>query len=121
MADNVSHSPLVLHIPPLSVNTLWRVNYQTRKMYRSPQYATWSKVCAAALAEVWKQPPISSPCKLTVVFSVSRVGDLDNMLKSLLDNMQGIVFDDDKQIEQISARRQKVVKGEENIAFSLTV
>ncbi len=110
----------VLHIPPLSVNTLWRVNYQTRKMYRSPQYVTWSKLCIAALKEVWTQPPISTPCKLTVSFSVSRMGDLDNMLKSFIDNMQTIVFENDTVIEKIVATRQKVAKGEESIIFSIT-
>ena len=112
----VSHT---LRIPPLSVNTLWRVNYKTRKMYRSTQYVAWAKQCASLLEEVWKDPPIAGPCSMAVTFSVSRVGDLDNMLKSLLDAMQTIVFEDDTQIESIAAVRKKVTKGNESIVFSI--
>jgi len=112
-------SSLTLRISPLSVNTLWRVNYQTRKMYRSPQYVTWAKQAATMLKEAWTKPPLSGPCSLSVTFYVSRIGDLDNMLKSLLDAMQTIVFEDDKQIERIVATRQKVGKGDESIVFSI--
>jgi Holliday junction resolvase RusA-like endonuclease len=110
-----------LKIAPLTVNTLWRVNYQTKRMYRSPKYTEWSKNCRLALNEVWKAPLITSPCTLVVSFSVCRVGDLDNMLKSLLDNMQGIVFENDKLIDKIVATRQKVAKGEESIVFSISL
>jgi crossover junction endodeoxyribonuclease RusA len=45
---------------------------------------------------------------VTVVMSVYRprkVGDLDNCIKIILDAMQGIVYENDKQVDYIIARR----------------
>lgn len=37
--------------------------------------------------------------------------DLDNVLKALLDSMQGHVFLDDEQFDEITVKRGKVIKG----------
>lgn len=41
------------------------------------------------------------------VFRPAKRGDLDNTLKSLLDSMTGIVWDDDSQVAEIHARRHE--------------
>jgi len=49
----------------------------------------------------WKK--LAGDIKCRVEFYGPRKGDIDNLLKSLFDGLNGIAFDDDKQIRELHA------------------
>lgn len=49
----------------------------------------------------------SEPVKLSVWFSGGRANaDIDNLLKSVLDAIQGVIIVDDKQVQMVEARKE---------------
>lgn len=66
------------------------------------------KLTAAALATAAGVRPVSTEVSVTVdVYRPARRGDLDNTLKSLLDSLTGVAWDDDSQVAHIVARRHE--------------
>jgi len=63
----------------------------------------YKKRVAAMLATA---PRITGTVGLRLnVFRPRKAGDLDNTIKVLLDSLKGILFEDDKQVVEITARR----------------
>ena len=49
------------------------------------------------------------PVRLSVWFSGARANaDIDNLLKSVLDAIQGVIIVDDKQVQMVEARKESV-------------
>jgi Holliday junction resolvase RusA-like endonuclease len=75
-----------------------------------PHTYTPAKTLAAEQELAWHfrsahtGPPVAHPVALRVAFHVkSNTCDLDNLIKTILDAANGIVFEDDKQVVQIEA------------------
>ena len=88
---------------PPSANAYWRsVNGRVLVSAKARAYkedVRW--VARDAGAQVLEGPLVVS----VDVYRPRKIGDLDNVLKVLLDSMRGICFEDDKQIVEIRARR----------------
>jgi len=73
---------------------------------------TWKK--QAQLELMVQKAPWFGDKRLSMVIYVrppdKRKRDLDNLLKPLLDAMEGIVYDDDSQIDYLSIERMNLVK-----------
>lgn len=47
------------------------------------------------------------------IFHTSGSGDIDNLLKSLLDGLNGVAWEDDRQVKTVIGAKQECKKGEE--------
>jgi crossover junction endodeoxyribonuclease RusA len=71
------------------------------------------KVTLAARAR-WPiaDPPLEVPVAVTMIFlHYGQPVDVDNMLKPTLDALVGIVYDDDRRVDQVVGRRQELSVG----------
>lgn len=89
----------VLPYPP-SANRYWRnVNGRMVTSREAREYR-------ARVSMTHTKAPAAGPVGVTVlVYRPARRGDLDNTLKVSLDSLKGIAFEDDSQIQEITARR----------------
>lgn len=95
---------LVLPYPP-SANAYWRsfVIAGRVRVVVSNEAKKYKGEVARTLAGCGR---IAGPVALSVRFyRPRRIGDLDNLLKVLLDSLKGYAFEDDKQVVEISALR----------------
>lgn len=67
---------------------------QTRP-YMPLQYKNWIKDAEAHLSEWWVGPPLERVASIDLHFYGHARGDLDNLMGSILDAMNGIVLKDD--------------------------
>jgi crossover junction endodeoxyribonuclease RusA len=83
------------------------VSHQTKNPSRLRE---WKSFVRAEVAKRWPMglPPISVAVKITVVYyhdgEVVRI-DEDNMIKPIQDAMNGLVYEDDRQVTDVSARK----------------
>lgn len=100
---------LILPLPP-SVNHYWRSVPATRnrraRVLISENGRRFKDACRlAALAQC--RAPLTDDLSLRgVVYFRDRRRDLDNVLKPLLDALQGVVYANDRQIAHIELRRE---------------
>lgn len=90
---------------PPSANNYWRfvVIHRRPIVLLSREARDYKKRVAAQLIGA---PRITGTVGLRLnVFRPRKVGDLDNSIKCLLDSLKGILFEDDKQVVEITARR----------------
>lgn len=81
---------------------------------------TFKELAVIRAREVYKDPPLKGPLDVYVLFLLnrpaslrtpgrvwcdSRVGDMDNFLKALFDALNGIAYEDDCQICQLTTRK----------------
>lgn len=93
---------VVLPYPP-SVNHYWRV-VRGRPILSAEARAY--KVGVLLRARTQGMTPLDGPvCVSVTVYRPRRIGDLDNVLKGLLDALRGVAYADDKQVVEIHARR----------------
>lgn len=69
----------------------------------SNAYNEWQKYAQWEAKQAWQKPPASGPVRLEVVTSCRN--DLDNLLQSVMDALQGIVYEDDRQVVEVSGRK----------------
>ena len=99
---------------------------------RMTQRSKWSKhaleymACRQSLrlqmqaemaAEGWEMLPAGVRVGVTIRFEVAKnfgKSDLDNLIKTVLDSMQGVVFANDNCVDRIDAFRFKSDRGEDN-------
>lgn len=93
---------VTLPYPP-SVNNLY-FTVGRRRVLSNEGRAYKQKAAMLALAAGMR--PLAGPIAVVVdVYRPRKAGDLDNSLKSLLDSLKGIAFQDDSQIVELQARR----------------
>lgn len=101
-----------IYIKPLSVNQCWQ-----GKRFKTPKYKVYEKEL------LLKLPNISvSKYKLsiTLLFGFSsRLSDIDNGIKPLLDIMQKKYNFDDRMIYELNVKKEIVKKGNEFINIKL--
>ena len=93
----------VLPYPP-TVNTYWRhvVFGKSARVLISREGRAYKH----RVESMFQKSPIHGPVRFTaLVYRPRRIGDLDNLTKSLLDSLKGIAFVDDSQVEEIIMRR----------------
>lgn len=92
--------------PPLSVNHTYGQTGNRRFMYtRGKEYK--EKISELARKVMDDDPPINGPVvvRITYTFPDKRRRDVTNYDKGILDAMQGIVYHDDTQIEEITLKK----------------
>ena len=92
---------------PPSVNNYWR--HTSRGHYISPEGKKFKRAVQIMLSNY--RPSESRISVLIEAYPPDRRGrDLDNIQKALLDSMQGLLFRDDSQIDDLRIVRREVVK-----------
>lgn len=76
-------------------------------VYTPAKTHAYEAVVASAGADAMDGlPPLTGPVLLAALFYGTRAtGDVDNYLKSLLDGLQGVVFQNDRQVRMLAAWR----------------
>ena len=77
--------------------------------YTSPRVKAWQEhVAWIAQSEMRGEPTLTGDLAVSMTFSLHdrRRRDLDNLSKGVLDAMNGIVFDDDRQVVDLHLRKQ---------------
>lgn len=95
-----------LDVAPLSTNQLYR--HAGKKVYCTQKYKEWQEQTETQLKQSYgEQAPVTYPVNVNVAFRVNnwRKNDIDNMLKSLFDSMNGVVWVDDAQVYKVSASK----------------
>lgn len=97
---------LLLTLPyPPSTNHLY-IRTRTGRVSLSARALTYRAAARAiAIQEGHTQPITGTVAIFLDVYRPQRRGDLDNVLKALLDSLNGIAWHDDSQIIQITANR----------------
>jgi hypothetical protein len=99
-----------LKMKPLSVNLVW-----AGRRFKTPAYKKYEIDCLFLLPRLQLPPP---PYKLTLVFSLSNIGnDIDNSCKPLIDILQKKYNFNDKLIMELAVFKHMVPKGQEKIDF----
>jgi len=94
-------SKLVLPYPP-SANRYWR-NFRGRTVLSEEARAYKSLI----QDKVGEQPMLKGPLVIALLmYRPQKSGDLDNRIKVAIDSLQGVLFEDDKQIVEIHAYRR---------------
>jgi len=101
-----------LNIVPLSVNVCWQ-----GKRFKTPQYKSYEKELLFTL------PPLSihgDNLSLSIEYGVSsKLADIDNPTKPILDILQKKYNFDDKNIYQLNLTKILVPKGQEYIKIEI--
>jgi Holliday junction resolvase RusA-like endonuclease len=101
-------------IPP-SMNAYWRSVCRNGRpiVYLSKKGSEFKKALSFIAKSKIKEPFKDKVCVFIEYHTTGAVGkDIDNILKPVLDAMNGIVYVDDKQIEELSVK--KITKCREN-------
>ena len=106
---------LVLPFLPPSVNACFR-SYKGR-VIKSAKLKLFEQQMIQHFAEMVGLRLMEGKLKLTVVFHLpnKRNIDIDNLLKSLLDSLEGVVFENDREIYEINA--SKILNTKESKTF----
>lgn len=66
-----------------------------------------------AAGERWgDRVPLTEPVAITIVYFYRfGAGDVDNIIKPILDAMSGLVYDDDVRVMQVTARKTELISG----------
>lgn len=101
---------------PLSVNAIWRsvaVGGRAPRNIKSRAYREWRERAVSVVSGVWRAEPYAGPVSVTLrLYAPSRRSyDIDNKVKGVLDALQGVVLEDDDQVDRLLVLRGDVVKG----------
>ena len=75
-------------------------------VYTPPMTRAYESTIAYMARQYFKKP-LEGDVRLTITFRVKRMADLDNLVKAVTDALNGIVYNDDRQIVEIHAFRIK--------------
>lgn len=109
LIDTINIIMKLLKIPlrPISTNRLYLVS-KYHKIYLSKQAKQWTEQCKKIISEQYKEKTIENPVEVTIVFNLTgtKLMDLDNMLRLVINCLQGTIIKNDNQIEMITSIRK---------------
>jgi len=112
---NTTHQPrsfaLILPIPP-AMNNLY-VNIPGKGRGMTQKGKDWKTAAGHEVRKHWRGEPSKKAFCIDLDVYVKYMRDADSSTKVVLDSMQGIVYENDSQVEEIRLRRFKAAKGEE--------
>lgn len=77
-----------------------------KKAYFPRRYTDWLDLARVEAYRACGRLLHTEPVKVSVWFIGAR-GDIDNLLKSVLDAIQGVIIIDDKQVQMVEARKER--------------
>jgi Holliday junction resolvase RusA-like endonuclease len=68
------------------------------------KYFDWKNAVHLAARAAWGAEPFDGPVNVKIVFALVKRGrcDLDNLIGGCLDALQGVLFEDDRQVVKVS-------------------
>ncbi|MCX6378859.1 MAG: RusA family crossover junction endodeoxyribonuclease [Armatimonadetes bacterium] len=77
-----------------------------RKKKRPEEHNKWKARVAKSAKEVIPVSPTSLPVEVSITTYVTTTTiDVDNVIKPILDGMNGVAYDDDKQVYRVTSER----------------
>ena len=91
---------------PVAAHTKQRPRFGRGRAYTPSVTRSWEEQLAWHFIEKHGRPRLSSPVRVEMFFGgVQSNQDLDNLAKSCLDALNGIAFEDDRQVIELVARK----------------
>lgn len=99
---------LLLHDPPISVNTAYPIRAGGRGKYLSNAGKVYKELVGYKANEIWEGEPTSELLRMAIWYSWKdkRVRDVHNYHKVLIDALEGIVYASDSQIIDLHVIKQ---------------
>lgn len=72
----------------------------------SAEYRQWQANARASISDIWRQEPLTSPIRLMLATNCRN--DLDNLITSVLDALETIIYDNDRRVLAVDARKIKL-------------
>lgn len=107
---------IVLEGQPVSVNALYR-----GRRFLTPEGKRIKFYNAAQARKQYKGKPLEGPLsiELQVYFKSKAASDIDNVCKAVLDSLTGVLWKDDRQIQELHAyKRQDKLRPRIEISLS---
>ena len=102
-----------IKISPLSVNKAWK-----GRRYKTDHYKDFERSLMALLPKNFKIP--NNHVKISFVFGfANKLSDIDNPLKLVLDILQKKYGFNDRDVYELSVKKEVVKKGNEFIKFKI--
>jgi len=105
-----------------SKKNFWKIGrnrYGQAYIYQANKVSKWTHDNGLLLKSLYKEKPIENDVRISAEFHIKRDKDLDNMLGTLFDLIQGILIKDDKQIKEIGRCRKIKTSGECKVYFTI--
>lgn len=94
---------ITLEVPPL-LNRLYKIG--KRGMYKNPEANRYKTSCFVACHQAKIYKPTDAELELSIKwYRKSLRGDIDGILKVLLDALQGILYENDSQIMKLTVEK----------------
>jgi len=110
---------LVLPIEPCAAA---RPRVTSKGVFYPPKYQAWLEAARLLARQAWHDELLGGPVRVAVSFQADRIvvevgrsdcvrpkgvrGDVDNLCKAVLDCLSGVVFFDDRQVVELTARME---------------
>lgn len=93
---------------PVAACTKQRPRFGRGRAYTPAATRNWEESLAWSFVERHGRPRLAGPIRVELSFSGVRANqDIDNLAKSCLDALNGIAFEDDRQVVELIARKAK--------------
>lgn len=102
-----------------AAHTKQRPRFGRGRAYTPARTRTWEELIAWRFVERHGRPLLAGPVRIELHFAgVQANQDIDNLAKSCLDALNGIAFNDDRQVVELIVRKQASGAPETRIAVS---
>jgi len=100
---------MILKLPlPPTLNQTYKISGS--RMYKSSKVRAWENEAGWELKKQWKKKPNKNEFEVDVDMYLKRDRDTDSTLKVLLDLLEGVVYDNDRQVTRHQAFKYKDIK-----------
>lgn len=93
-----------LSLPP-TTNKSFRVG--KGRFYETDEYKWWKMEAQLVARSMARHEPTDKDIRLEIEFFQTFGGDIDGRLKPLLDSLEGVIYQNDKQVVEIVVRKYK--------------
>jgi crossover junction endodeoxyribonuclease RusA len=94
---------IICSLPP-SINATYKTN-RKGGFYKSQEAKDWTEACQWEVRKHYKHSPLTSQIYLGIDFMQKMNRDIDNGLKLIIDALQGLVYDNDRQVVHLNVRK----------------
>lgn len=104
---------------PVAAHTKQRPRFGRGRAYTPADTRNWEELLAWRFIERHGRPLLAGPVRIELHFAgVQANQDIDNLAKSCLDALNGIAFNDDRQVVELVVRKRTNGAPETRIAVS---